>query len=372
MKTAAIISEYNPFHLGHKYQVNRLRADGFDVIIAIMSGSVVQRGELACADKFSRGRAAIACGVDIVIELPAPFSCSSAEYFAYAGVFAAEMLHADVLSFGSECGDLDALRKHSYLQNTASAGSGAARAELEGTEFLSNDILGIEYLRAIRKLKARIEPLTHKREGGGYLSQDSDTLFPSASAIRKLVFEKDLAKISACMPRESYDVLLPELLTADKHKRDEVMFDMLCAKLSFSSSDSLSHLAFLSGGLAQRLKNAAEHASSLEELYSLAATKVYTNGRIRRASICALCEIEAEAIKKAPEYLAALAASRAGRKYLSDNSFDVEICSNVRQKKAYSSFEYEKKLDTLYSLVHLKETGKRENYLIKAPYMHQS
>ena len=101
MKTAAIISEYNPFHLGHKYQTDKLREDGFDVIIAIMSGSIVQRGELACADKCVRACAAVRCGVDIVIELPPAAACSSAEYFARGGVFAADKLKADVLSFGS-------------------------------------------------------------------------------------------------------------------------------------------------------------------------------------------------------------------------------------------------------------------------------
>ena len=119
MKCAAIISEYNPFHNGHKYQIDMLRSLGYDVIIAVMSGSVVQRGEIALTDKFSRARAAVTCGADLVCELPAPFSCTSGEFFARAGVIAADALMADVLSFGSECGDIDLLSDHASERRIA-------------------------------------------------------------------------------------------------------------------------------------------------------------------------------------------------------------------------------------------------------------
>ena len=372
MKTAAIISEYNPFHFGHKYQIDKLKADGFELVIAIMSGNIVQRGELACADKYARARAAICCGVDVVAELPAPFSCASAEYFAYAGVLAAEAFGADVLSFGSECGDLSALEAHSCLQRNAEPGSGAARTELCGTEFMSNDILGIEYIRAIKKQRARIIPLTHKREGGGYLSDDCDVRYPSASAIRKLLSDRDLERISSCMPAEAFTALASSLSDFDAEGRKKTLFDMLMPKLIYTPSDRLSELAFLSGGLAQRIKKAAEHAVDLDDFYRLAATKVYTNGRIRRASLCALCEIEADAIKTPPEYLSLLGVSARGREYISSLKSEIEICTTMRQKKKYASFEYEKRFDGLYSLIRLKESGKRENYSLTPPYIHQS
>ena len=372
MKAAAIISEYNPFHLGHKYQIDKLRCEGFDIIIAIMSGSIVQRGELACADKCARAEAAVRCGADIVIELPTKFACTSAEFFARGGVFAAEKLCADVLSFGSECGDISQLYAHSLSERTASPGKRAAEAELSGTGFLSNDILAIEYLRAIRRLGARITPITHKRIGGAYLSEDANTENPSASAIRKLLAEGKTEEIFKCMPEDSYDTLLPSFKLYDAQKRDERLFDMLTAKFMFTSAEQLSRFAFLSGGLAERMKKAACSASSLDEFYLLSSAKLYTSGRIRRASLCALCEIEASKLSEDAEYLTLLASNAKGREYISSHSFDIEICSNVRQKKKYPSFEIEKKFDSLYAFVCAKKNEKREIYYNKTPYIHQS
>jgi len=372
MKIAAIISEYNPFHYGHKYQVDMLRASGYGIIIAVMSGSVVQRGELACADKITRAGAAVECGVDIVVELPCPFSCASAEYFAYAGVFAAEALGADVLSFGSECGDISLLEGHASVENNAKAGEGAAGAELLGTDFLSNDILGIEYVRAIKRLGASITPLVHKREGGAYLSESTDTEYPSASAIRRLILEGKIAGVKDCMPEAAFSVLLPGFERYSARDRERVLFGMIASEFLYTPTDRLSSFAFLSGGLAGRMKRAAEGAYDLDDFYRLASTKVYTNGRIRRASICAVCGVEASVMKSTPEYLSLLAVSGKGREYLSSRKTEIEICTAVRQKKNYPSFEYEKRFDILFSIVCASEAGKRENYFNKSPYIHQS
>lgn len=373
MKTAAIICEYNPYHSGHKYQMDRLREDGYDNIIAVMSGSVVQRGEIACADKYTRARAAVECGADIVVELPCPYSCSSAEYFAYGGVFAADALGADVLSFGSECGDIDSLSRHAQRRRTALPGEGAASAELSGTEFLSNDILGIEYIRAVKRIDSRMLPITHKRLGGAYRSEEADVEHPSASAIRRLITSGDIDAVERIMPREAYRVLEKSFDMADAARRDLILFSMIAARFTFTDEKELSRAAFLSGGLAERMKNAAQSAVSLEDFYAKCATKVYTDGRIRRASICGLCGIDSEALKRAPEYLTLLAASRRGREYLSKARLSIEVCTTVRQKKKYPSFEYEKRFDTLYSAVTAGESGgEREIFFNRSPYISQS
>lgn len=372
MKIAAIISEYNPFHKGHQYQIDKLREEGFDVIIAIMSGSVVQRGEIACADKMLRAEAAVRCGVDIVLELPAPFSCSSAEFFARAGVFCADAVRADVLSFGSECGDLQLLGEHSSVVRKAKSGHRAAECELCGTDFMSNDILAIEYLRAIKKLNAKITPLVHKRIGAGYLCEDASAPMASASAIRRLVSDRNISLTEERMPSEAFVALSDTLSDFDLRAREERLFSMIASKFSFSDAETLSSYAFLSGGLAGRMKKATARSSSLEEFYNECATKVYTNGRIRRASICAVCEIKASALLSDPEYMSLLALSAIGREYLSKASFDVEICSSVQQKKKYPSFEFEERFDTLYSLLTAKKDGERCNYSNRRPYVHQS
>ena len=111
MKTCAIICEYNPFHNGHAYQIAAARKLGFEKIVAIMSGNLVQRGETAICDKFSRAKMALMGGADLVVEIPSLFSMAYAEKFSHAGVYIANELGCDALVFGSECGDTKTLEK---------------------------------------------------------------------------------------------------------------------------------------------------------------------------------------------------------------------------------------------------------------------
>ncbi len=372
MKTAAIISEYNPFHAGHKYQIDKLREEGYDLIMAIMSGSVTQRGELAVADKITRARAALSCGVDLVVELPTPYSCSSAEFFAYGGVFAADALGADVLSFGSECGDIDRLISHASTVKHARAGEGAARAELDGTSFMSNDMLGIEYVRAIERIGSRITPVTHKRIGGGYNDKNAETQYPSASAIRALMSEDGKSTALSLLPKEAAECLADSIALYDEKTRNDRLFAAISSRLLYTPKEDLEKCAFMSGGLVGRMRAAAEKATSLEGLYSLSATKVYTYGRIRRAAISALCNVDASAIRRPPEYLTLLAANGKGRRYLSGNKVSLEVCSAVRQKKKYTSFEYEKRFDLLYAMISTGENTERRIYYSFPPAMYQS
>ncbi len=352
MKCAAIISEYNPFHNGHKYQIDLLRSQGFDVIVAVMSGSIVQRGEIAIVDKFTRARAAVSCGVDIVVELPAPFSCTSGEYFARAGVIAADALGADSLSFGSECGDIDLLRIHANERRFAEPSEGAARAELSGTSFSSNDMLGIEYLRAIKATGSEMQPITHKRVGGAYNSETPDTEFSSATAIRRALKDGNIADVQSQMPREAYVAMNEGLsLICSSGLSDEIYSGILLTALRTADKEELSAYAFMNGGLASRLKNSAERAKSADELYRLAATKVYTNSRIRRAALCTVCRMPDTVRRHVPEYLSLLCANERGREYLATQKTKLPVLCTVRQKKEYGSFEYEKRFDMLFETV---------------------
>ena len=357
MKCAAIISEYNPFHNGHKYQVDLLREQGFDVIVAVMSGSIVQRGEIAFVDKFARARAAVLCGVDLVCELPAPFSCTSGEYFARAGAIAADALGADVLSFGSECGDLELLSSHASVRRVARPGEGAARAELSETLFSSNDMLAIEYLRAIKEIGSGMQPITHKRQGGAYNSEDTDTEFSSATAIRKAFFDSSADAVLSHMPGQALEVIDDGLSRVCSMQDSNSIFSaILLTCLRMSDIDELSSYAFMNGGLASRMKKAAERAENAEELYRLAATKVYTNSRIRRAAVNTVCRIPDSIRRSSPEYLTLLCANERGREYLASCSTSLPVLTTVRQKKEYASFEYEKRFDMLFSAVR-KYTG---------------
>ena len=212
MKTAGIIAEYNPFHKGHEYQFKRIREDfGADWIIAAISGDFVQRGEPAVFDKYTRTSMALSCGADLVVELPVSFATGSAEDFASCGVSLFDHLGIiDLLCFGSEAGDLESLNKIAELLANepenyklalkASLKKGlsfpAARENalketlsLPDTSPLStpNNILGVEYLKALKKRKSSIKPVTIKRFGQGYHDTEipEGQSFASASFLRK-------------------------------------------------------------------------------------------------------------------------------------------------------------------------------------------
>ena len=235
MKTVLIISEYNPFHLGHKYQIDDIRKTyGEDTnIIALMSGSFTQRGETAISDKFTRAKCATLAGVNLVLLLPFPYCASSAEFFARAGVSIANSLGiVDVLAFGSECGDLELLSevaknflsdefldKLEFIKNDESYKTlGYPKIcemiylELFGKKidenfFSSNNILAIEYLKALAATKSKIIPYTTKRCGAGYNSVDiSKSGFQSATAIRKL-FCENIDSAFEYIPVSSKEVL---------------------------------------------------------------------------------------------------------------------------------------------------------------------
>ncbi|MCD8019870.1 MAG: nucleotidyltransferase family protein [Clostridiales bacterium] len=214
MITAGIIAEYNPFHSGHKYHIEETRRrTGADFIVVAMSGDFVQRGEPASADKYLRTRMALKGGADLVLELPAIYATSSAEYFATAGVCLLEQLHCvEYLSFGSEWADLDTLKKvvnvlteeskkyYMYLKeslkkgkNFPSARSNALTSVLDGdlseeaTRILAqpNHILALEYLKSLQRMNAAMIPVAVRRKGAGYLEDDVSLDYPSATALRK-------------------------------------------------------------------------------------------------------------------------------------------------------------------------------------------
>ena len=216
MKITGIISEYNPFHLGHKYQIEELKNKVNTNIIAIMSGDFVQRGECAIIDKYDRAKIAIQNGVDLVIELPFYYSLQSAENFAKGGVKILNHLNiVDYLCFGYECDNMEDLFKVSNFQeeykneidnllkefiNTGSSYAVAYKdacleinkkyQTLETLEnfFTSNNILSIEYIKSINSLNSKIIPLPIKRKGENYNSENyNSSQQASASAINRLL-----------------------------------------------------------------------------------------------------------------------------------------------------------------------------------------
>lgn len=222
MKIVGLITEYNPFHAGHLYHMQRARElTGADYCVVLMSGSFVQRGEPAIFDKYRRTRAALLAGADLVLEMPTAFSTASAHEFAAYGVALLSAIGVDAVVFGSECGQIEILKQAAYALNHESAEfqerlrkglkagltypqARAKALEMEDTwaSVLTspNNILGIEYLRAAEDLHSPMEFYTISRKGSGYHEDAlSEAKFPSASAIRGIV-RKSYENLSADSP----------------------------------------------------------------------------------------------------------------------------------------------------------------------------
>ena len=350
MKTVGIVCEYNPFHNGHAHQIELLRQNGFELIVCAMSGNFSQRGELTIADKYTRAESAIKCGADIVVELPFPFSSFSAEGFSRAGVHILSSLGVDTLSFGSESADISLLSKASdaacsdefiSAYSKSDKGVGAARAYFDTLSHfvggdlspLSNDILGISYLSAIKDLGAKMDVFPIRREGASYSKRTlSDTENPSATALRCAVKDNEsgfFSISSSSMPEEALTVLQ----AAQKDGKAPIFSDGIGKEIiSFFSlltpAEIISRAISRSGGgdfvaedgcgIVERLCNAARNAGTLKEFMSKAYNSRYTDARINRAVLFALLGVSNRFSKAVPEYTTLLAASERGRNYLAE------------------------------------------------------
>ena len=326
MKISVIICEYNPLHAGHVYQIDKTRElTGCDKVIAVMSGSFTQRGEPAVYDKFKRTKAALLNGIDMVVELPSLFSSATAEKFAYGGVFTANSLGVcDYLSFGAENAELSALYKiASFLTNEPAEYKEALKAGLKNKlsypsarrdallsyfpgyeELISspNNILAIEYLKALIRLKSDITPIAIERKGSSYHERVINDV-PSATAIREaLKRNEDISGFSKVPPGG-------EVLS-------ESLFLPLIIKLRASSPEELKNIEGISEGLEFSVIKAARTAKSYEELIELIKSKRYARTRVSRILLNILLDIKKGA-PAAPEYIRVLGIKKNSKELLS-------------------------------------------------------
>lgn len=306
-----LVAEFNPFHNGHKYLVDILKQNGENTVTAVMSESFVQRGECACISPYERTKMALANGVDLVISLPVAYATASAERFAAAGVDVLNGLGViDTLGFGSECGNKDLLTKcakallredfgeyvNKYLSYGVSFPEARQNAleEMHGKELsrvLSNpnDILGVEYTKAIIKNNYDIDIYPVKRIGVSHDSQNVCDNICSASALREML--KKQVKAEAFMPAESRSILRRATeegkAPADFKKTESAVL----YKLRTMSIEDFSELPDVSEGLEHRIYSAVRSAATLDEILEKIKTKRYTHSRLRRIVLCAFLGI---------------------------------------------------------------------------------
>ena len=344
MKVAAIISEYNPFHLGHQYQVDELRRIlGEDTaVIAIMSGNFTQRAEPAVCDKTIRAEAAVECGVNLVLELPFPFCMSSAEFFAKSGVLIASKIGiVDYLAFGSESGDINEIsdiastmtsdeykltlndlmsnpeyKEFGYPELCQMALSKVYGKEIPRDFFTPNNILGIEYIKAISEFGGMITPITIKREGSGYHDIINPMAeFQSATAIREELAADNISALDY-VP-ENAKCVYTKAIESGKMPSDisRLDFSVISSfRLNAPAADVDFHEA--AGGLYNRLCDMSAEATSISSLTSMTETKKYTKARIKRAIWNTYFGVTSSDVRALPSYTQVLAMDSVGRSLL--------------------------------------------------------
>ena len=290
MKIDAVIAEFNPLHAGHKHLIDTAKENS-DALIAVMSGNFVQRGECAVFEKNLRAAAAVKNGIDLLLELPAVYSLSSAEGFAKGAVGILSACNTvNSLWFGSECGDIEKLSQSAKILNEESpefkkvlseelekglsfpkARQIALEAQLGKKSVLDmpNNILGTEYIRELNRLNSPITPVTIKRIGAGYNDTRTDSSVPSASSIRALM-----------KSGKSYT----GTLFFDYGEKPLFMesFDIIIsAALKVISEEELCRIPDCNGEIASRLKSAAKYIT-FSQIIEKASCKRYTQSRIRR------------------------------------------------------------------------------------------
>lgn len=328
-----IICEFDPLHSGHARLLSHARAMGADTVLCAMSGSFTQRGSFAALDKRARAEMAVRCGADLVVELPTVWAMSPAETFALGGVQLLALAGADTLLFGSECGDLPALRRLADCLDspaftarlTAMPDGGAAfavRRQRAAAALLGdadaaalespNNTLAVEYLRALRRTGAPMTPTTLLRTGAAHDGAPENGI-ASASYLRQLLRQGRWEDACGFMPPPAADILRRELT------RSRVTDSALCERAVLSRLRTMTEEdwhPYDSGGegLYHRLYQAARSACTVDELLSAAKTKRYPLARLRRMVLAAYLHLP-PAPAQVP-YIRVLAATAAGRAHL--------------------------------------------------------
>ncbi len=359
MKACGLVVEYNPFHNGHQYHIEEARKiTQADCIIAVMSGSFLQRGEPAIIDKFHRTRAALQGGVDLVIELPYAYAVQSSRYFARGAVLSLYALGIETLCFGSESGNIapfyeaaEQLKEHkesydltvrSYLEKGFSFPKASQKAyEHIGLKqidlFQPNNILGFSYVRSIVEEGLPIKAFTIKRKKSHYHDTEIDHSIASATSIRQALQRdpKD-EKILRAIPYHSFEQLVAYKEKAGRWHDWEAYFNQLYTKIISSSLEELREIHGIEEGIEYKLKEAIQQAQNFQEFVGLVKSKRYTYVRLQRLFTHLLTntkknEIEAFFQQESLPYVRLLGMNERGRAYLNKKkkALEVPLLSNL-------------------------------------------
>ncbi|MGI6085656.1 MAG: nucleotidyltransferase [Acetivibrionales bacterium] len=411
MSVVGIIAEYNPLHLGHVHHLETARAiTGAHGLICVLSSNFVQRGEPALVSKWARAQMALSSGADLVIELPSAFSCASAEYFSAGAV---SVLHntgiVDYLCFGSEEGNIGVLETAAEqfafesepfkenLKEGLNGGLSYAVARQKALESVlsdlkrnndscdyenkadsivnaiskPNNILGIEYIKALIRMNSPIKPVTIKRIGQGYNSMKHTSSYASATAIRSHIQELSAGNLLCDTDAFLHNNLSPEclktLLGEFNSGRGPVFpqafENILLYAFRTKSVSEIRSLPYMEEGLENRLKQAAQKSASYDELVRRVVTKRYPASRIRRILFSMLTGMTGEFLEELKnngyaQYIKILGFNETGRALLADIKKKARLpiitkpasYGELDSRPAEKLFEYETKATDVYAL----------------------
>ena len=365
-KILGIVSEYNPFHNGHLYHLEKSKElIDPNYTVCIMGGNFTQRGEPSLIDKWSKAEMALKNGVDLVIELPTVYSTSSAENFAEGAIKILNSFNMPtILSFGSECGNIEILQKFadilisqppeylSILNHELKTGLSYPKARENALLMYlndirkyanvlsdSNNILGIEYLKAIKKLKSNISAVTIKREGANYNSTSISKKIASATAIRKVIFQtKELTKVISVMPQESFKLLSEKMKYGQLISGLEIFEKEIIYTLRRMTVSEIANIQDVTEGLEFKIKESVNNCNNLEELINSIKSKRYTRTRIQRILLYTLLDITKKDILesyKATPYIRVLGMNSRGKLLLSRLSHSNKKIQIITSFKRY-------------------------------------
>ena len=359
-KILGIVSEYNPFHNGHLYHLQKSKElVKADYTVCVMSGNFIQRGNTAVVDKWSRTKMAIENGIDLVIELPTLYAISSAENFAYGAISILNSLNIDYLSFGSECGNVDSLKEIASILNSepeeylellnTELKKGLSFPKARENALISyknisqdilsnpNNILGVEYLKSLQKLNSIITPITIKRENVEYNQEHIVNNFASATGIRNMISNNNISDVKSVVPENVYNILL------DKINKNEIVPDISCFEkeilyiLRRMTIKELLNLPEVSEGLENSIKKALNTANNIEDLLATIKSKRYTRTRIQRILLYALLNINKEDMNisyNTTPYIRVLGMNENGKKVISNalkNKPELNVVTSTRK-----------------------------------------
>ncbi len=361
MDIIGIICEYNPFHNGHLYHIKQIKKKYPDsIIILVMSGNFLERGEVSIVNKWDKTKIALYYGINLVVELPFHFATQAADIFAYGAIKILDSLHVNKLIFGSECNDIKLLAKladaqlknnifenkvKEYMQSGVNYPTALSKSlkDITGDTVNSpNDILGISYIKEIKKQNSSIKPITIKRTSD-YKGIEFNKKIVSAVSIREAI--KNKISIENFVPKYS-------LRFINTNINMENYFPLLKYKI-ISDINNLDRYQSVDEGIENRMKKYIYKCNSMEDLMKDIKTKRYTYNKIQRMLVHILCGFtKEEALKMSNNvYIRILGFDEIGKNYLSSIKKDITIpiISNYSTSKGLLDLEF--RVNAIYASV---------------------